>query len=396
MRKKIIGGALILVLALAGAAAAQDQARDKELYDAAKKAVYQKDWTKALEALETLQKTYAKSSYMGESLYWMGYSMDKMAATVDDMQRRMETKQAALAKLSTMLEQYGANQWAKDARILQIQIANDLVKNGLDDYRKYINGSVQGGVEGGIYGGIAGGIEGGVEGGVGRHKKLDPDEEIKLVALNALMGMDKAKALPILEKMVRSEKSDEVRNQALFVLSQSNDPQVVPILSELALKDPSARIREQAVFWLGQHPGDESFNALLKIYAGADKKVKEKVFFSFSQMNSPKAAAKLIEIAKTETDPDLRGQAVFWLGQKKDEASQAALFDIYSSTQDTRVKENLIMGFAQSSDPKAKAKLLEIARSDKDDTARERAIFWLGQSHGEDVVPVFLDIYKNH
>jgi HEAT repeat protein len=394
MHKKLIGWALIIILALAGSAAAQDQGKDKELYDAAKKAVYQKDWYKAVEELQKLEKSYGKSGYMGESLYWMGYSLDKMAASLDDMQRRLETKQEAMAKLNRMLDQFGGSQWAKDARILQIQIANDLVKNGLNDYRKYINGSIQGGVDGAVRKQLDAELAARIQGGVGSPKKLDPDEEIKLVALNALMGMDKEKAFPILEKMVRSEKSDEVRNRALFVLSQSNDPKVIPLLADLAIKDPSPQIREQAVFWLGQHPGDESFEALLRIYGSGDKKVKEKIFFSFSQMHSPKATAKLIEIAKTETDPDLRGQAVFWLGQKSDEASQAALFDIYTTTQDTRVKENLIMGFAQSKSPKAKAKLLDIARSDKDDKARERAIFWLSQSRGDDVAPALLDIYK--
>ena len=82
MQKKLIGWTIIAVLALAGAAWAQDQTKDKELYDAAKKAVYQKDWTTALEALETLQKTYAKSGYMGQLYNVTGLSVTSTGSPV--------------------------------------------------------------------------------------------------------------------------------------------------------------------------------------------------------------------------------------------------------------------------------------------------------------------------
>jgi hypothetical protein len=67
--------------------------------------------------------------------------------------------------------------------------------------KKYFNGRILGGVEGGVEGGLAGRFLGGVEG--GQKKPMDPDLELKLIALDALMSIDKEKAFPILEKMVK-------------------------------------------------------------------------------------------------------------------------------------------------------------------------------------------------
>ena len=329
---------IILCLAffsiLGGFASAQEKEKAKDayekarvVYEEAKKAIYDKAWPKAITDLEKIAKEYSTSGYYGESLYWLGYSLDKHAASLENMELQLEKRKEAIERLNQLLEKMPENSWARDARILQIRIAETLARSGLSEYQKYINGAAFGGVLGGIEGGVLGGVEGGVEGGVlggvqggvafSQKRPPDPDLELKLVALDALLQMDKEKAFPILEKMVKDEKRPELREKALMVLGQSRDARILPLLTELAVSDPSPRVQEMAVMWLSQRHDEASLDALLKIYEKAvDSKLKARLFYGFAQSNNPKAQAKLIEIAKNDKDLKARERALFWIGQK--------------------------------------------------------------------------------
>ena len=125
----------------------------------------------------------------------------------------------------------------------------------------------------------------------------------------------------------------------------------------------------------------ESLNTLLSIYEkSSDKKIKEKLVFSFSQHGSKEAFDKLVQIAKTDPDVEVKGQAIVWLGQSKNEKSYKLLLELYDGCKDPKIKKKLIFGFSQIGDM-AFDKLVKIAKNDPDAEARKQAIFWLGQSN---------------
>jgi hypothetical protein len=131
----------------------QASEKEKSIYDAAKKAVYEKQWQQAAEAFAKLAEAYPKSLYAAESLYWKSYSLNKLASGLEDMEARLKTKEFALQDLETMLAKYAASNWIRDAKLLQIEIAENLVKNGMGQYSRYIDRGVLGGgsgVEGGV------------------------------------------------------------------------------------------------------------------------------------------------------------------------------------------------------------------------------------------------------
>ena len=291
------------------------------LYEAAKKSIYNKKYAAVVEMLRELTAKDINSAYGQEGLYWLGYSLDKMAASLENTQQRLEMKQDAIERLNNLLNNFPTNSWAKDAKILQVQIAEDLVRNGMGKYLQYINGGLAGGVGSGVLEGASGGVLGGTLGEVRSQKTTDPDIELKLVALDALMGMDAEKAFPILEKMVREEKRLELREKALFVLSQSDEAKIVPILADIAAKDSEAEMRRKAIFWLGQRDDEASLTALLKIYDTTEAKLKDNLLMAFAQSDNPKAKAKVFEIARTDKDPETRSKAIFWLGQTGDPAA---------------------------------------------------------------------------
>ena len=86
--------------------------------------------------------------------------------------------------------------------------------------------------------------------------------------------------------------------------------------------------RKQAVFWLGQAAGDAAGAGLdsLSRDSNVDRDVQKAVVFAFSQRPKDEGVPALIRIAKTHRDPEVRRDAVFWLGQSNDPRA-IALFE---------------------------------------------------------------------
>lgn len=371
MKTKHIGLLLTLTLLLSGGFFAQEKSQEKEIYEKAKKSIYEKEWQFAVQELTRLTREFQKSDLFDDSLYWLGYSLDKMGDSLKDVQQQIDAKREAVEKLNTLILKHQESSWAKDAKMLRIQIAEDLVNKGMPTYRKYINGSLQ------------------------SKETVDPDEELKLMALSALINMDEEKAFPMLEKIVRGDSSPKLKKQALFVLSQHEDNKVLPLITELALKSDDQELRDQAIFWLGQRDDDQSVDTILKLYdkIGSGRS-KEQMLHAFANNDNPKARAKLLDIAKKETDLELRKKAVFWLGQAGDEGEYFGLLsDLYKTEKEPELKEMIIMAMAQGGGPEAREMLIKIARSEPDIKIQEKAIFWLAQEEGDDILDVMQDLY---
>jgi HEAT repeat protein/phosphoribosyl-ATP pyrophosphohydrolase len=363
---------------------AEQEALAKAIYETAKQNIYKKSYEQALQQLMELKNKHGHTVYGQEGLYWLGYSLDKYAATLGDVKQQLEMRQAAIEHLDTLLKNFPANNWVKDAKILEMQIAGELVRHGLGKYRRYIDEGVRG----------------------SRHmeipeppeppeapeppeppdfthfsKPLDPDTELKLVALDSLMGMDEEKAFPILEKMALNDKRPELREKALFILSQSDTEKVLPILIAIAEKDPSPDMRKKAIFWLGQRDEDAASSALIRIYETAPAESKEMLLMAFAQNDNPKGIAKISEIAKTEKDPEIRSKALFWLGQAEGEKALPILLEAYKTTDNVKIKQQIIMALAQSDGAKGVPMLIDLARKETNFEIKKQIIFWLGQSN---------------
>ena len=183
--------------------------------------------------------------------------------------------------------------------------------------------------------------------------KNSTDKEIKDKAIFALSQQPSPRAAKTLRDFAENEREDmELREQTIFWLGQKHSEENATYLKGLytrvktdALKDKiifslsqqrgfgngewimnialdpkeSIEMRKQALFWAGQNGGatTESFVALYDKMT--DPEIKEQLIFVFSQRGrDPKAIDKLMAIAKNDKDKELRGKAVFWLGQSRD------------------------------------------------------------------------------
>ena len=117
--------------------------------------------------------------------------------------------------------------------------------------------------------------------------------------------------------------------EAIFPATVADSAEVWPSLLRLARDEERPReTRKQAVFWLGQAAGDAASAGLdsLSRDAGVDREVQKQVVFALSQRPRDEGIPVLIRVARTHRDPEVRKQAVFWLGQSNDPRA-IALFE---------------------------------------------------------------------
>lgn len=122
-----------------------------------------------------------------------------------------------------------------------------------------------------------------------------------------------------LSKIIREDPSVEVRKSAVFGLSQSRVPGTVDALVAIARTDAEPRLRGEALFWLAHKAGRQASAAITdRIDQDPDTDVKRKAVFALSQLPKDEGIPLLINVARTHTNPAVRKQAMFWLGQSKD------------------------------------------------------------------------------
>lgn len=129
-------------------------------------------------------------------------------------------------------------------------------------------------------------------------------------------------ALASLQSLYGTTTNREVKKQIIFAASiNENKDGAVDFLIKVAGSDADHEARKQALFWLGQKAGERSLGALSDIInnSDADTEVQKHAVFAVSQRSRDEAVPMLIKIARTHAKPEVRKQAMFWLGQTGDD-----------------------------------------------------------------------------
>lgn len=135
----------------------------------------------------------------------------------------------------------------------------------------------------------------------GRVSDCDDTDDTRMMALNALLQMDAERAMPVLEKVMtrRDPGSVCLRRKALFLISQKRTDRTAEILLDAARNDPDPEVRGAAVFWLSQVEGNKAVPALDSILRSAkDPELQDKALFALSQQSSPAAREALRAFAR--------------------------------------------------------------------------------------------------
>jgi tetratricopeptide (TPR) repeat protein len=90
------------------------------------------------------------------------------------------------------------------------------------------------------------------------------DDDMRVAALQGLMQMDAESALPILRQVLakRGSCTESLRKHAVFIVSQKQGDEATSLLLDVARSDPSPEVRGEAIQWLGQSHSARAVSAL--------------------------------------------------------------------------------------------------------------------------------------
>lgn len=160
------------------------------------------------------------------------------------------------------------------------------------------------------------------------------------------------------------------------------ESELISLLVDIVKRDTDPNVRNEALQGLYRIRTDAGINALIQLYDGAsDVKVKGEIIryllrreSGSTKVDNSKAIAKLIAIAKSEQNEELRNKAITYLGSVKGDEGANTLIQIYDSLQDQKMKQYVIRSLAQNGGRKAVDKLVNIAKNDSDPVVRQYAI----------------------
>lgn len=121
----------------------------------------------------------------------------------------------------------------------------------------------------------------------------------------------------LLDADVLSRAGGRAADRMIFAATIASAESWPDLLRVARAQDLPSGARKNAVFWLAQAAGDRATEGLRSI-AGDDSdevEVRKQAVFALSQIRTDETIDVLIEIARTNREPEIRKSAIFWLGQ---------------------------------------------------------------------------------
>jgi tetratricopeptide (TPR) repeat protein len=232
---------------------------DDRLYERGQRALDRSQWDEALTDFTQIA-DHAGQRADG-ALYWKAYALNKLG-------RRDE----AIATIGDLRKSYAKSRWLPDANALEIEVKQAAGQPVSPD--------------------------------------AQPDEELKLLALNALVRSDPQRAMPILENLLKGSQPPRLKERALFVLIQTNSSEGEQLLTQMARGNVNPDLQLKAIQYLGMSPNmPNSGQTLAEIYTGTnDVEVKHAVINALGMQE--RNIKVLVDLAKKEHDLEMKREIV--------------------------------------------------------------------------------------
>jgi tetratricopeptide (TPR) repeat protein len=313
---------------------ADDRADD--LYDEGRNAIEDGRYDRAVDRFNRL--IDLKTTRTDAALYWKAYSLAKLGQ-----------RDEALTTLADLQKRFGDSRWLKDARALDVEV------------RQASGQTVS--------------------------PASQQDDELKLMALRGIMQSDPEQAFPIIEKMLTGPNSLKVKDRALFVLSQSRSARARDVIAGIAKGNGNPDLQLKAIRYLGMMGGNDNRQILSDAYrTSPDVAVKRAILRSYMMSGDRE---RLFALAKGETDQSLRSEAVRQLGVMH---SSSELSQLYQAEPSVEVKKQILQAMFVGGDAD---KLIELAKSERDPELRKSAIHSLGMMKRTGVSEALTGIYAS-
>ena len=223
----------------------------------------------------------------------------------------------------------------------------------------------------------------------------ETDEELKLLAIRGLLNTEAERALPMLETLLQGSASPKLKDQALFVLGMSESPKAREILVGVAKGKGNPDLQLKAIKYLGYRNAEQNRPLLVEIYKSTtDIDVKRRVIEALTGAVSGPFVFRVADNYLARGDYNnlvvsTMGQA------KKPTAAAAAVQDdlwaLYQAESEVQLKKQMMQAMAMAQSDK----ILELARTEKNQELRQAAIQDLGLMKSPKTSELLLSLYKD-
>jgi tetratricopeptide (TPR) repeat protein len=314
-------------------AADKANAHEEELYSAAKDALDEGEYDQAIRQFDEVTRIHGRRA--DGALYWKAYAQNKGG-----------NKAQALTTLGELRKNYPRSTWLRDAAALEQEMRGAAV-----------------------------------------NPENISDEELKLLAIQSLMNSDPEKAVPLLAKIVTGNYPSKLKEKALFVLAQSNSEKAQEILMTMARANNQPDLQKRAIHYMGMNGNSGNRAVLKEIYnSSADIGVKKTVFQAWLMCGCKDDVAAL---AKTEKNPELRHEAIRYLGMM---GGRAELLDFYKNSPDKQTRMEAVGAMLLCG---CGHELAEIVQTEKDPDVLDKAINTLGLVGGQESLTALTNVYNS-
>lgn len=313
----------------------RERAREARAFDEAYRHVSDGRWDRAIERFND---TIAlKGTRTDAALYWKAYAQDRAGQRAE-----------ALATIATLTKDHPNSRYLQQAKALEAEVR----RNAGQPVRP----------------------------------QDQADEELKLMAIAALQHQAPEQAIPMLEKLLTGTASPKLKERALFVLAQSNSPQAREVLRGVAKGNSTPELQSRAISYLGTHGGRESRAVLAEVYGSTtDVDMKKRILRAF-MVGGEKD--RLLTAAQSEQNPELRATAVQQLGVM---GAHAELSQLYAKETSVDVKKQIIQAMFVGGNA---SRMLELAKTEQNPELRRTAIRNLGLMGGKGNADALVEIYS--
>jgi tetratricopeptide (TPR) repeat protein len=248
--------------------------RQERVYDNGLRLLDAGRWEDAVRAFS--QVIALKGTRADAALYWTAYAQNRLGQRTD-----------ALQAIERLLKEYPDSRYTTQARALDVEVRGDA--------------------------------------GQPVNPEAQRDDELKIIALQALQRTDPDRAVQMLEGILRGSSTPGLKTRALFVLAQSATPRARQTLVDAARGNLGAEIQERAIDYLGGRNGGNAA-VLTQVYSSAsDINVKRRIVRALALSGD---STRLVELARKETDFRLKRDIVGRLSQMRDEVATSYLLEL--------------------------------------------------------------------
>jgi HEAT repeat protein len=143
----------------------------------------------------------------------------------------------------------------------------------------------------------------------------------------------------------------------------------------------SERVVEQATFWAGNARGSRGYEMIAAELSRNDGySFRKHAVFALSQNSDPRAQQKMIDLARHDANPEVRGESLFWLAQAAGKKVAGVIAGAIEDDPNTEVKKKAVFALSEMPPDEGVPLLIQQAQKNANPVVRKEAMFWLGQS----------------